>query len=128
MISQTTATGSTPASRHRSTEASVCPARTSTPPGFARSGKMCPGRVRSSGVEVGSASTRMVRARSAAEIPVVTPVAASTLIVKAVLRGAVLRSVMSGRLSRSARSSVIGTQTRPRASATVKFTSSVVAN
>ena len=38
MISQITPEGSSPASRARSTEASVCPARTSTPPSRARNG------------------------------------------------------------------------------------------
>ncbi len=49
MISQITPAGTSPARRARSTEASVCPARTSTPPLRARSGKMCPGRARSLG-------------------------------------------------------------------------------
>ena len=39
MISQMTPEGSSPARRERSTEASVCPARTSTPPSRARRGK-----------------------------------------------------------------------------------------
>ncbi len=43
-------TGVRPASRARSTAASVCPARRSTPPGTARSGMTCPGRVRSHGL------------------------------------------------------------------------------
>ena len=43
MISQITPAGYRPAMRARSTAASVCPARTSTPPGRARSGNMCPG-------------------------------------------------------------------------------------
>ena len=44
MISQITPEGSSPARRERSTEASVCPARTSTPPSRARRGKIWPGR------------------------------------------------------------------------------------
>ena len=43
MISQTTPDGLSPASRARSTAASVWPMRSSTPPGFARSGKHVPG-------------------------------------------------------------------------------------
>ena len=48
-ISTMTAAGSSPASRARSQPASVCPARVSTPPGCAISGKMWPGWRRSSG-------------------------------------------------------------------------------
>ena len=66
-----------PASRQRSTAASVCPGRSRTPPLTARSGKICPGRVMEAGVLRGSARIRAVRARSVAEIPVLTPVAAS---------------------------------------------------
>src|SRR5580704_3173759 len=51
MISQITPEGLRPARRARSTEASVCPARTRTPPLRARSGKMWPGRARSEAVE-----------------------------------------------------------------------------
>ncbi len=47
MISQTTPAGFSPASRARSTAASVWPERSSTPPGRARSGKTWPGRTRS---------------------------------------------------------------------------------
>ena len=51
MISQTTPAGVRPASRARSTAASVWPIRSSTPPGFARSGKTWPGWTRSCGVD-----------------------------------------------------------------------------
>ena len=64
ITSQITPAGEQPASRARSTAASVWPARRSTPPGIARSGKMWPGRVRSSGRVAGSTSVRMVTARS----------------------------------------------------------------
>src|SRR5437763_1384780 len=47
MISQMTPAGTSPASRARSTAASVWPARTSTPPSRARSGKTWPGWTRS---------------------------------------------------------------------------------
>ncbi len=49
MISHSTPAGMRPASRQRSTTASVCPARRRTPPSSARSGKMWPGRARSAG-------------------------------------------------------------------------------
>ncbi len=68
-----------PASRARSTAASVWPARRSTPPFTARSGTTWPGRVKSDGPASGSASSVMVRARSVALMPVVTPSRASTV-------------------------------------------------
>ena len=71
MISQHSPHGSRPASRHRSTVASVCPLRSSTPRGFAIRGNMWPGRRKSLGDEVGSTTLRAVRPRSAAEMPVV---------------------------------------------------------
>lgn len=75
--SQSTPARGTPASAHRSTAASVCPRRIRTPPGRARKGTICPGRVKSCGVgacgDVAAASARAVRARSCAEIPVVVP-------------------------------------------------------
>ena len=72
-ISHSTPTGAQPAMRARSTAASVCPARFSTPPSRASSGKMWPGRSRSSGRVAGSTSALIVAARSAAEMPVVVP-------------------------------------------------------
>src|ERR671937_806024 len=84
MISHTTPAGISPANRARSTAASVCPARTSTPPSRARSGKTRPGWTRSAGLDDGSIATWIVRERSGAEIPVVTPSRASTEIVNAV--------------------------------------------
>ena len=84
ITSQITPAGISPASRARSTLPSVCPARTSTPPLRARSGKMCPGRTRSSGRASGLMAALMVVARSAALMPVVTPRAASMLTVNAV--------------------------------------------
>ena len=81
-----TPAGTSPASRARSTLASVWPTRCSTPPGRARSGKMWPGRRRSDGTVAGLMATWMVVARSLAEMPVVTPNrrSASMLTVKAV--------------------------------------------
>ena len=90
MISQMTPDGFRPASRARSTAASVCPARSSTPPGRAMSGNTWPGCTRSAGPRSGSMATWMVCARSAAEMPVVTPSRASTDTVKAVCRRASL--------------------------------------
>ena len=84
MISQITPDGLRPASRATSTAASVWPARTSTPPGRATSGKTWPGETRASGPLVESIATAMVRARSAALIPVVMPSRASIETVKAV--------------------------------------------
>ena len=84
MISQITPDGLSPASRATSTAASVCPARTSTPPGRATSGKTWPGETIASGPLLASIATAMVRARSAALMPVVTPSRASIDTVKAV--------------------------------------------
>ena len=114
MTSQITPMGLRPAISAKSTEPSVWPARSSTPPLRARRQSMWPGRVRSEGRVLPSAATRIVRARSAALMPVVTPVAASILIVKAVPNGVVLSAVISGRASWSARSSVIVRQISPR--------------
>ncbi len=58
--------------------------RTRTPPFRARSGKTCPGVTSSSGLQSGLAAIRIVCARSAALMQVVTPWRASTLIVNAV--------------------------------------------
>ena len=71
-----------PARRERSTAASVCPSRSRTPPGRATRPKTCPGLIMSLARERGSASILMVRARSCAETPVVTPRAALTETVK----------------------------------------------
>ena len=60
-----------------------------------------------------SASTRAVWARSAAEMPVVTPSRASTEIVYAVRSRSLLCGVISGISSRSSMSAGIGTQITP---------------
>jgi hypothetical protein len=88
--------------------------RSSTPPSLALRGKTCPGWTRSAGREWGSIATWIVRARSAAEIPVVTPSRASTETVKAVWNGASFLAAI--RLSPSSwqRSSVSARQIRPR--------------
>ena len=79
--SHSTPAGLSPASTARSTAASVCPGRRSTPPSLARSGTTCPGRARSAEVVDSSASSRMVCARSVAEMPVLMPSRASTVTV-----------------------------------------------
>ncbi len=69
ITSQITAAGISPARRARSTPASVCPVRSSTPPGLAFSGKTWPGCTRSWGSARGSIATWIVWARSWAEMP-----------------------------------------------------------
>ena len=104
MISQTTPAGARPARRARSTAASVCPERWSTPPVRARSGKTWPGWTRSWAVDVGSIATWIVWARSAAEMPVETPSRASIETVNAVPNGVSFWSVIWRRPSSSQRS------------------------
>ncbi len=84
MISQITPEGLRPARRAMSTAASVWPVRTSTPPSRAISGNTWPGVTMSSGPLLGSMAAATVRARSGAEMPVVTPSRASIETVKAV--------------------------------------------
>ena len=127
-ISQITAAGEQPARRARSTDASVCPARTSTPPSRARIGKMWPGRVSCSGVESAPTRTWMVRARSAEEAPVAIPSRASTETVNCFESGDVLRPVMSGTFIASRRSPAIATQTMPRARVVMNAIISAVMN
>ncbi len=128
-ISTIAPAGRRPARRARSTAASVWPLRVRTPPGRARSGKMCPGRTKSSGPVTPSASSWSVVARSAAEMPVLTPCAAeaSTETVNAVFIDSVLSSTICGRRSRSSSSPSMGAQIRPRHSLIMKATISGVA-
>ena len=84
MISQITPAGFKPARRARSIDPSVWPARTITPPCLPLRGNTCPGRTRSLGLELSATAVRIVVARSAAEIPVVTPHRASMDTVKPV--------------------------------------------
>ena len=127
-ISQITAAGVRPAMAVRSQPASVWPARTSTPPGTARTGKMWPGCTRSDGLASRATATWMVRARSAAEMPVSTPSAASIDWVKLVPYRVPLRAAISGRSSWRQRSSVSVRQTRPRPCVTMKLMASGVTN
>src|SRR6266571_1275482 len=128
MISHSTAAGCSPASCARSQQASVCPARTSTPPACAISGNTWPGWTMSAGVALEEAATLMVCARSAADIPVVTPEAASMDTVKLVPCTERLRATIGRRLRRSACASVIGMQTNPRPNFAMKFIFSAVTN
>ena len=83
---------------------------------------------RSCGVDFGSIATWIVRERSAAEMPVVTPSRASTDTVNAVPSGASLCSVICRRPSSSQRSSVRQRQISPRACVAMKLIASGVAN
>src|SRR5215210_2966802 len=107
MISQMTPAGLRPASRERSTAASVWPARCRTPPGRARKGKTWPGMTRSSGSVASSTATLHVCARSAAEMPVETPSLASMETVKAVPMREELWVIICGISRRSRISSAI---------------------
>ena len=125
MISQIALACVSPARCIRSRDASVCPARTRTPPCRPISGKTCPGEWKASAVFVGSASALIVFARSNALIPVVVPSFASTLTVKQVPIGSVFLTISPTPIS-TARSRVIGAQRRPRAFVTMKLTVSGV--
>ncbi len=114
MISHRTAAGASPASRARSQQASVWPARTSTPPGWAISGKTWPGWTISSDFEFSATAAFMVRARSWAEMPVAMPSAASIETVKLVPWRERFCSTIGFKPRRSACVSVIGMQIRPR--------------
>ena len=128
ITSQITPAGVRPARRARSTLASVWPVRSSTPPSLARSGNMWPGTTMSRGPESGSIATWIVWARSWAEIPVLTPSAASIVTVKAVCSGASFLAAIRLRPSCSQRSAVSARQIRPRASLAMKLIASGVAN
>ena len=77
---------------------------------------------------VGSIATWIVRERSCAEMPVVTPSRASIVFMKAVPSGVSLCSVIGRRPSSSQRSSVRHRQMRPRACVAMKLIASGVAN
>ena len=85
MISTITPAGLKPAKRAKSIAASVCPVRRKTPPCLAVRGNICPGRASSCGLVSSFTKAKIVLARSAAEMPVVTPLPfKSTDTVKAV--------------------------------------------
>src|SRR4051812_3274756 len=121
ITSQMTPAGTSPARRQRSTLPSVCPARTRTPPLRARSGKMWPGRTTSSGFASSAIAARMVVARSCALIPVVTPLAASMLTVKAVVYVLWFSLTIMVRPSCRTCCSVSERQIRPRACLAMKL-------
>ncbi len=113
ITSQMAAAGFSPAMRARSTADSVCPARTSVPPGRASRGRMWPGRTSSSGRALSSSMVRMVRARSAELTPVVMPSRASTVTVKGVPKALRLSSTIGPSSSRAASSGPMARQRKP---------------
>mmetsp|Transcript_5259 Transcript_5259/g.20874 ORF Transcript_5259/g.20874 Transcript_5259/m.20874 type:complete len:281 (+) Transcript_5259:130-972(+) len=113
VISQSTPAGAHPASRARSTLASVCPCLTRTPPSLALSGKMCPGRQKSEALDSTLASRRSVSARSLADMPVDTLSLASTVTVNAVALGSSFFPTICGSSSSSRRSDSSATQITP---------------
>lgn len=127
MISISAPAGCKPASRARSIAASVCPGRRSTPFWRARRGLICPGRPKSVARVAGSASARIVAARSWIETPVVQSwPSRSTVTVKGVPSSEVLFSSIMLRPSSAQRSSESGAQSTPRPSLSMKFTISGV--
>src|SRR5680860_18963 len=81
---------------------------------------MWPGRARSCGRAPGSISVPTVCARSAAEMPVVVPLRASTEIVNAVPMGSDSPGAISGRFSSWSRAASSGTQMIPEQCLTMK--------
>ena len=116
--------------RAKSTTASVCPQRLSTPPFLATHGNKCPGLRKSEGCASGAIATSIVLALSNAETPVVTPYlgCASILRENAVCMLSVFFSTICGKSSWCAISCEIARQTIPRHSFVMKFTSSGVTN
>ena len=112
--SQITPTDGSPASRQRSTAASVWPDRIKTPPSRAIKGKTCPGRTKSVAPILLLASDRTVLLRCSAEMPVVRPCRTSTETVKAVPNGASFCATIGASCSRRASSNVSGAQTIPQ--------------
>src|SRR3954449_3507094 len=128
MTSQISPAGVQPASRARSIDASVWPVRSSTPPGRALSGLTCPPLTMSCGPLAGSTAVRIVCARSAALIPVVTPSRASMVTVNGVWWAVSFFSDMSSRPSSSQRSGESARQIHPRAWVAMKLMSSAETN
>ncbi len=114
IISTNAPPGFNPANLVRSTTASVCPALRITPFCFALSGKICPGRPKSSGFVFGSTRAFIVFALSDADIPVVHPCPIrSTETVNGVACRAVLLSTINSRSNSSHRSSGNGAHINP---------------
>ncbi len=128
MISQMTPAGFSPARREISTAASVWPARTSTPPSRASSGKMWPGLTISLARTCGLAATATVCARSAAEMPVVMPSRASIDTVKAVEWRLALCRAIGGRPSRATCAESSARQISPRPCLAMKLIAAASAN
>src|SRR5712692_4672708 len=126
MSSVITPAGYTPARIARSTAASVCPARVSTPPSAARRGKVCPGDEKSGALAATSRTLRMVAARSCAEAPVVVTSLASMLTLNAVPSRLVFLSTMGAIPSSSSRREMTGMQTRPEPWRVMKLMCSAV--
>ena len=98
------------------------------PPRRAFNGNTWPGVAMSCGCVSGLMATAIVRARSAAEMPVVTPVRASIEAVNAVSNLAFCERAIIGRPRCATRSLVSARQMRPRALRAMKLTTSAVAN
>ena len=100
----------------------MCPVLRNTPPSFATNGNICPGLKKSSDFASGFISLRTVLARSAAEIPDVTPSPLRSIeTVKAVPMGSVLLLAIGYRSNFLQRFSVIGVQISPRPSFAIKL-------
>ena len=126
MISQITDAGVQPAMAAKSQPASVWPARISTPPSTACSGKIWPGCTRSCGMAFLATAARTVQARSAADMPVLTPSAASIETVNAVACLVPLRTAMGGSCRRSQWARVRVRQMRPRPKRAIKLIASAL--
>ncbi len=126
MTSQMTPAGFSPAKRERSTEPSVCPVRTRVPPFRDRKGKMCPGLTMSSGLTSSAMAVRIVWARSAALMPVDTPLRASMETVKAVWNRDRFVETIIGSRSRSTQSGVSERHIKPLPYFAMKLTASGV--
>ena len=127
-ISQITLAGTSPLRRARSIPASVCPARVRTPPGCAIIGKTWPGVTISFALAFSRTAVCMVLARSAAEIPVVTPSAASIEMVKLVLYRELFWLTIKDRFNCLQRSSVSARQISPRPCPAMKLMSLALTN
>ena len=127
-ISQITLAGSRLASAAKSQPASVWPARTNTPPLIALSGNTCPGLTMLLALAFLAIAAFTVVARSAAEIPVVTPLAASIDIVKLVPKREPLFSTIGGKSNCWHFASVSVRQIKPRPCLAIKLMCSALAN
>ena len=128
MISQITPAGIRPARRARSTAASVWPTRSSTPAAAGLEREHVAGLDELARAGLGSIATWIVRARSAAEIPVLTPERASIETVKAVSKADSFLAAIRSRPSSSQRSPVSARQISPRPSLAMKLIASGVTN